>query len=138
LKKSISILAVAAAAAGLATLSAATANATIGAYENCDAAAKVGVYNIPTGAPGYGTHLDSDNDGIGCEKSGVAYVPAQGATTTQTQTTQQVRNVPVGGARTGAAQEGNGVGILALGGGLVLAAAAGGTFVVRRRMANQA
>jgi Excalibur calcium-binding domain len=126
MKKSSSVLTVAA-VIGLSALSAAPASAVTPAFPNCPAAAAVGVYNIPVGAPGYGPHLDSDNDGIGCEKAGVAYAPAQ--------TTQQVRRVPVGGANTGVAQETNGMGVLALGGGLVLAAA-GGTFVVRRRAAK--
>lgn len=41
--------------------------------------------------------------------------------------------MPSGGADTGVAQEtGNTTGMLALGGGLVLAVAAGGTYLVRR------
>lgn len=58
-----------------------------------------------------------------------------------TLTAQQMGAVPEGGADTGVAgvaQETNNVGMIALGGGLVLAAAAGGTYVVRRRAANQA
>jgi hypothetical protein len=47
--------------------------------------------------------------------------------------------MPNGGADTGATQEtGPNVGALALGGGLVLAAAAGGTYMIRRRSADQA
>jgi hypothetical protein len=48
--------------------------------------------------------------------------------------------MPVGGADTGVAQApaNDTTGALALGGGLVLAAAAGGTFLVRRRSAGQA
>ncbi|SDR06955.1 Excalibur calcium-binding domain-containing protein [Arthrobacter crystallopoietes] len=38
-----------------------------GAYENCSAAAAAGAYNIQAGSPGYGTHLDHDLNGIGCE-----------------------------------------------------------------------
>lgn len=48
--------------------------------------------------------------------------------------TSQMGQVPQGGADTGAAQDvGADFGIIALGGGLVLAAAAGGTYVVSRR-----
>jgi hypothetical protein len=49
-------------------------------------------------------------------------------------------NMPVGGADTGVAQtpQKNDAGVLALGGGLVLAAAAGGTYIVRRRGAADA
>ncbi|WDF35025.1 CHRD domain-containing protein (plasmid) [Arthrobacter agilis] len=51
----------------------------------------------------------------------------------------QMGAMPSGGADTGVAQEtGSNVGMLALGGGLVLAVAAGGTYVVRRRVADQA
>lgn len=51
---------------------------------------------------------------------------------------QQMGAVPEGGADTGVAQKPNNLGMIALGGGLVLAAAAGGTYVVRRRAADQA
>ncbi|MBG6217766.1 hypothetical protein IWX75_002224 [Arthrobacter sp. CAN_A6] len=45
----------------------------------------------------------------------------------------QMGDMPAGGADTGVAQEtGSNTAMLALGGGLVLAAAAGGTFMVRR------
>jgi hypothetical protein len=51
----------------------------------------------------------------------------------------QMGAMPNGGADTGATQEtGSNAGALALGGGLVLAAAAGGTYMVRRRSADQA
>ncbi|WP_247827627.1 CHRD domain-containing protein [Arthrobacter antioxidans] len=49
---------------------------------------------------------------------------------------QQMGAMPNGGADTGVAQEtGSNAGVLALGGGLVLAAAAGGTYMVRRNNA---
>ncbi|MBG6219076.1 hypothetical protein IWX75_003567 [Arthrobacter sp. CAN_A6] len=49
----------------------------------------------------------------------------------------QMGDMPAGGADTGVAQEtGSNTAILALGGGLVLAAAAGGTFMVRRSNTN--
>jgi len=51
----------------------------------------------------------------------------------------QMGDMPAGGADTGVAQEtGSNTGALALGGGLVLAAAAGGTFLVRRSNAAKA
>jgi hypothetical protein len=51
----------------------------------------------------------------------------------------QMGAMPAGGADTGVATESsNSTGMLALGGGLVLAAAAGGTFAVRRRAAQNA
>ncbi|WP_026551518.1 CHRD domain-containing protein [Arthrobacter sp. H20] len=54
-------------------------------------------------------------------------------------TAAQMGEMPEGGADTGVAQSGsNNMGMLVLGGGLVLAAAAGGTYVVRRNAANRA
>ena len=127
MKKSISILAVAA-VVGLSALTATPANAIVGAaYANCTEAAAAGAFNIPAGSPGYGVHLDSDRDGIGCESS------TAGGTGTQA----QVAKKPVGAAPTGVEQKtDNAMGFLVLGG--LVAAAATGTVVVRRRMAAQA
>lgn len=36
-------------------------------YENCDAARADGAAPVHTGDPGYGSHLDRDGDGVGCE-----------------------------------------------------------------------
>jgi hypothetical protein len=36
-------------------------------YENCDAARADGAAPVYSGDPGYGSHLDRDGDGIGCE-----------------------------------------------------------------------
>ncbi|MGP1282473.1 MAG: excalibur calcium-binding domain-containing protein [Parasphingopyxis sp.] len=38
-----------------------------GAYLNCTAAREAGAAPVRRGEPGYGRHLDRDNDGIGCE-----------------------------------------------------------------------
>ena len=38
-----------------------------GAYANCAAARAAGAAPVSRGDPGYGSHLDRDNDGIGCE-----------------------------------------------------------------------
>ena len=38
-----------------------------GAFANCSAARAAGVAPVMQGEPGYGPHLDRDNDGIGCE-----------------------------------------------------------------------
>lgn len=120
---------------GFSILSATPAMAmSSGAYENCTAAAAMGAYNIPAGSPGYGTHLDSDLDGIGCENADAAPAPAPAPAPVDS--TQQVTQMPVGGADTGVAQDnGNYMGAAVLSGGLVLVAAAGGTYVVRRRTA---
>ncbi|MFE6848804.1 excalibur calcium-binding domain-containing protein [Streptomyces sp. NPDC057686] len=36
-------------------------------YENCDAARAAGAAPVYEGEPGYSSHLDRDDDGIGCE-----------------------------------------------------------------------
>lgn len=36
-------------------------------YKNCAAARAAGAAPVRRGDPGYGQHLDRDNDGIGCE-----------------------------------------------------------------------
>lgn len=38
-----------------------------GAFPNCSAARAAGAAPVRRGDPGYGSHLDRDNDGIGCE-----------------------------------------------------------------------
>jgi Excalibur calcium-binding domain len=52
--------------AGVAIGAAPAATAT--PYPDCKTAAKDGRYNIPSDDPAYQPGLDSDNDGIGCEK----------------------------------------------------------------------
>lgn len=37
------------------------------AYKNCTEARAAGAAPVHRGEPGYGPHLDRDNDGIGCE-----------------------------------------------------------------------
>jgi LPXTG-motif cell wall-anchored protein len=44
------------------------------AYENCDDARAHGAAPVYEGEPGYGPHLDSDHDGIGCEEDTVVPV----------------------------------------------------------------
>lgn len=125
-----------AAVVGFSALTATPASATTGAYPNCATAAAAGAFNIAIGTPGYGAHLDSDSDGVGCERSGATSESVAQAPT-QSQTGAQVAQMPVGGAPTGVAQENNnGMSFLALGG--LMAAAATGTVIVRRRMAVQA
>lgn len=36
-------------------------------YANCSAARAAGAAPVRRGDPGYGAHLDRDNDGVGCE-----------------------------------------------------------------------
>ena len=133
------------AAVGFSALSAAPAMAAPFVFDNCTQAASYGVYNIPAGSPGYGTHLDQPVDGIGCEKDGVAYdaslVPAANVVVTEDDDVvddvvgdDQVVQTPVGPADTGVTTESTtDLGAIALGGGLALTIAAGGTYLVRRR-----
>ena len=44
-----------------------TPSATGGAFRNCTAARTAGAAPVKRGDPGYGSHLDRDNDGVGCE-----------------------------------------------------------------------
>jgi len=46
---------------------AAPARATGGAYRNCTEAREAGAAPVRREEPGYGPHLDRDNDGVGCE-----------------------------------------------------------------------
>lgn len=45
----------------------AAATPSFGAYRNCTEARAAGAAPVRRGDPGYGPHLDRDNDGIGCE-----------------------------------------------------------------------
>jgi hypothetical protein len=40
---------------------------TGGSYANCSAARAAGAAPVRRGDPGYGSHLDRDDDGVGCE-----------------------------------------------------------------------
>jgi hypothetical protein len=42
---------------------------TGGAFRNCTAARAAGAAPVRRGDPGYGSHLDRDGDGVGCEPS---------------------------------------------------------------------
>lgn len=140
MKKTASGIALAA-VLGLSVLSATPAMAVVGAYESCGAAAADGVYNIPVGAPGYGPHLDSDGDGVGCENADIAYVAAPEAVVdvpvaTPVETPAQVIQVPVGAPATGVAQEEGNTGLLfAAGAALITVVGASAAF---RRKANNA
>ena len=47
-------------------------------YANCDDARAQGAAPVHAGQPGYGAHLDSDDDGIGCEEvMAVSHTPEQ-------------------------------------------------------------
>jgi len=44
-----------------------SAGSTSRAFANCSAARAAGAAPVRRGDPGYGSHLDRDDDGIGCE-----------------------------------------------------------------------
>ena len=50
-----------------ATSSRNNSSSATGAYANCTAARAAGAAPVRRGDPGYGSHLDRDNDGVGCE-----------------------------------------------------------------------
>ena len=121
-------------------------------WDNCSEAFANGVSNIPAGAPGYGTHLDRDLDGIGCELNGdddaafptpVVADDVDDAYETDGAADQvsadpaaegsQVAQVPTGGAETGVpVQESSPqAGVIGLS-ALALGAAAGAGLLVRR------
>lgn len=139
-----------AAVLGFSVVSAAPAMALTptGAYENCDEAAANGASHIPASDPRYGTHLDRDGDGVGCD-AGAAPVaanpvapvapgvvdttaPVEGAVPAP-----QIVQVPVGAPATGISQESNtdSLGSLLAAGG-VLVAVAGASVAARRKSAN--
>lgn len=111
-------------------------------WDNCSEAFANGVSNIPAGTPGYGTHLDSDLDGIGCELDGgdAAAFPtpvdsstAADQSTSTTAEASQVTQVPTGAAETGVPVKdtSSSAGIIGLS-ALALGAVVGSGLLVRR------
>lgn len=142
-------------AVGFSALSMAPASAAVLPFQNCEAAGAAGVYNIPVGSPAYAPALDTDSDGVGCESDVYGYDTVRIAEIVAVderlaqmpegtgisapegndlEQVPQVEQAPVGGADTGVAVEpAGGNGGVALTGGLILAALAGGAFFIRRR-----
>lgn len=116
-------------------------------YPNCDAAFAAGVSNIPIGAPGYRPALDSNKNGVACEKDGAGSGSGsndssgsnddtssgtgqdESAATSDSTRPDQVTVVPEGGAETGDGSTAPAAGWW-IGGGLLAAAA--GLIGVRR------
>lgn len=117
--------------------------ATVPSFANCTEARDAGRTNIPSTDPEFSPRLDRNRNGIGCESDSTGTVVDPGEISDNDTGTgpgnggpgPQVDQMPAGGANTGIAQapEESNAAFLALSGGLVLAAAAGGTYVVRRR-----
>lgn len=129
-----------AAVTGLSALSATPAVAMTTPYATCGEAEADGVYNIPAGDPRYAPNLDRDGDGIACENPESTPSDPPSPEPTQPPTpTDTGMPTPKGGVDAGVATEkGTDLGSVALAGGLMLAAAGAGTFVVRRRSGNHA
>lgn len=113
------------------------------AYDNCTDARAAGAVNIPAGAPGYGTHLDRDLDGIGCETDGAGNITDDGqgggvvdpvpADDQVGWDGSQVEQMPAGGADTGVPVEKSAMGSQQVGLSALALAAFTGSFLLLRR-----
>ena len=63
-------------------------------YKNCAEAAAAGVYNIPASSPDYRKALDSDGDGIACEKTAAPINTGSARTISHQRTTGTVPDDP--------------------------------------------
>ncbi|GGO44867.1 hypothetical protein GCM10012287_11410 [Streptomyces daqingensis] len=129
MKLRTSAAAATAAALGMALApSAAVAHSGSHPFENCPAAYAAGYSEIAEGDEHYGTHLDRDGDGIGCDRPPAGFVPAKG---------RSGDGKAGGGSDDGGALAETGgtsaTPYLATGGGLVLAAGAGVLVATRKR-----
>ena len=52
-------------------------NTVLPPFKNCEAARKAGVSPVLRGHPGYGPHLDTDGDGMGCEDGRLQITPSR-------------------------------------------------------------
>lgn len=110
-------------------------------FSSCKEAAAIGVYNIQRGEAGYRAELDSDGDGVACEKPGGGSSGSGSSGTGQDESVatsdstrpDQVTVVPEGGAETGDGSTAPAAGWW-VGGGLLAAAA--GLIGVRRVRTN--
>lgn len=131
------------AAVGFSAFAASPALASPYSFDNCEQAAAAGFHDIQAGTVQYAFHLDQDKDGVACESGngeGPYVPPVNDVTSIEVPadgTQSQVGQMPVGGADTGVPQQvHDDSGAIALGSGLVLAAAVGGVYVVRRRVSR--
>ncbi|MCL7426896.1 excalibur calcium-binding domain-containing protein [Streptomyces sp. YS415] len=126
--------ALAAAAFALAvTAGAAQAHEGTHPFENCSEAYANGYANIAEGDEHYGSHLDRDADGIGCDQPPADFEPAEetGEDTTDAGAEDTADDTDL------AATGGNGATPYLAGGGAVVILAGGGVLMaVRRRRAG--
>ncbi|MEV0226353.1 LAETG motif-containing sortase-dependent surface protein [Streptomyces sp. NPDC050704] len=102
-----------------------------GQFKNCTEAYESGHSNIPKGDPHYGTHLDRDGDGIGCDQPPADFVAAEdeaeaadsGEDTPSGAPDQQGTDLAeTGGSSATPYLAGGGAAVLLAGGGVLLAA----------------
>lgn len=113
-------------------------------FENCTAAYEAGYESIPEGDEHYGTHLDRDEDGIGCDQPPSDFVPADTDTGSEDSGADDAANEASGDEASG--QENTELAetggddttpYLAAGGAAVLLAGAGVLVTLRRRRGAQ-
>ncbi|MEV0171699.1 excalibur calcium-binding domain-containing protein [Streptomyces sp. NPDC050803] len=94
-------------------------------FENCSEAYDAGYANIEEGDEHYGSHLDRDQDGIGCDQPPADFEPAEDDADTASGSEEETDLAATGG---------NGVTpYLAAGGATVILAGGGVLLAVRRR-----
>ncbi|WP_151481335.1 LAETG motif-containing sortase-dependent surface protein [Streptomyces albicerus] len=108
-------------------------------FKNCTEAYENGEANIPKGDEHYGSHLDRDGDGVGCDKPPADFVPADDEVT-EDEGTDGTEDSGTGQESTGQentdlAETGgsSATPYIAGGGAAVLLAGGGVLFTVRRR-----
>jgi LPXTG-motif cell wall-anchored protein len=102
-------------------------------FKNCTEAYENGEANIPKGDEHYGSHLDRDGDGVGCDKPPADFVPAEDEVTEDT--SSDTGQESTGQENTDLAETGgnSATPYIAGGGAAVLLAGGGVLFTVRRR-----
>ncbi|MEN3582960.1 excalibur calcium-binding domain-containing protein [Streptomyces sp. ZYX-F-203] len=143
-------------AVAVATLAVAAVPATALAHDgthpfpNCTTAYDSGYSNIPEGDRHYGSHLDRDGDGIGCDRPPAGFVPATDRGSEEGEDTTKSADTEEGGtaddsaatddqAAADLAETGSdsATAYLAAGGAAILLAGGGLVFAARKRRATR-
>lgn len=103
-------------------------------FDNCTEAYENGYASIPEGDEHYGTHLDRDRDGIGCDSPPGDFVPAEDEADEGSGAADQKDQNGTDLAETGGEDS---TPYIAAGGMSVMLAGAGVLVVVHRRRAHQ-
>lgn len=124
----------------LAPTAALATDTTTGAFKNCTAAYAAGYSNIPESDPRYGSHLDRDGDGVGCDQPPADFVPAEdrdkaGKGEDASSEDDGASEAPASASDGNLAETGgsNTTTYVAAGGGLMLVAGAGALAASRKR-----